>query len=72
MFDVSIPRLLWPILSPHDRSFLKGAVLYDRLLVSGVDRVTATGAFNVALAADGVSRPKRFAIPLAVAFYRFN
>jgi hypothetical protein len=35
------------------------------------DRVTAAGAFNTALEADGVSRPKRFAMTLAVAFYRF-
>jgi len=70
-FDVSIPRALWWIFSPHDRRFLKAAALHDELLRSGVDRVTAAGAFNEALKADGVSSARRLAMTAAVAFYRW-
>lgn len=70
-FDVSIPKPLWWIFSPHDRRFLKAAALHDELLRSGVDRVTAAGAFNEALKADGVSSARRLAMTAAVAFYRW-
>nr|WP_244977894.1 DUF1353 domain-containing protein [Aureimonas jatrophae] len=72
VFDVSIPVLLRWIFDPHDPRYLKAAALHDELLRSGVDRITAAGASNAALAADGVSRPKRFAMTIAVAFYRFT
>ncbi|WP_019998779.1 DUF1353 domain-containing protein [Aureimonas ureilytica] len=71
VFDVSIPRPLWWVFSPHDRRFLKAAALHDELLIAGIDRVTAAGAFNEALKADGVSAARRLAMTAAVAFYRW-
>lgn len=72
MFDVSIPRVFWPILDPRDPRFLKAAALHDEMLRQGFDRLTAASAFNAAMAADGVGRGTRFAMTLAVAFYRFD
>lgn len=72
VFDVSIPRLLWRFFDPHDQRFFKAAALHDELLKRGFDRVTAAGAFNQALKADGVSAARRLAMTAAVAFYRWS
>ena len=72
MFDVSIPALLRWVFSPHDPRFLKAAALHDELLIAGIDRVTAAGAFNEALKADGVSAARRLTMTAAVAFYRWQ
>lgn len=72
LFDVSIPAgPLRLVFDPHDPRYLKAAALHDEILRAGFDRITAAGAFNAALAADGVSRWRRLAMTLAVAFYRF-
>lgn len=72
VFDVSIPWALRWIFDPHDPRYLKAAALHDELLRRGFDRVTAAGAFNEALKADGVSAVRRFAMTAATAFYRWS
>ncbi|WP_061930097.1 DUF1353 domain-containing protein [Aureimonas sp. AU22] len=73
LFDVSIPAgPLRLIFDPHDPRYLKAAALHDELLRQGFDRVTAAGAFNQALNADGVSAARRFVMTAAVAFFRWS
>ncbi|WAJ27136.1 DUF1353 domain-containing protein [Antarcticirhabdus aurantiaca] len=71
-FDVSIPLALRWAFSPRDPRFLKAAAIHDLMLIGGIDRVTAAGAFNEALKADGVSAARRLAMTSAVAFYRWQ
>ncbi|WP_294640836.1 DUF1353 domain-containing protein [uncultured Aureimonas sp.] len=71
VFDVSIPWALRWAFSPHDPRYLKAAALHDELLIRGFDRVTAAGAFNEALKADGVGAAHRLVMVTAVAFYRW-
>lgn len=70
--DVSIPWILSLAFSRHDPRFQRAARLHDWLLDQGWDRVTAAGVFNDALKADGVSAARRYAMTMAVAFYRFD
>lgn len=72
VFDVSIPRALRRFFDPHDPRYLKAGALHDELLIAGIDRITAAGAFNEALKADGVSAARRFVMTAAVAFYRWS
>ena len=72
VFDISVPRALRWILSPHDRRVLKAAALHDYLLGRGWDRVTAAAAFHDAMAADGVGRRRRLGLWLAVSIWRWR
>ncbi len=52
-FDVSVPRFLEWIVSPHDRRVLLAAAVHDELLRQGFDRPFASGEFRRALIALG-------------------
>lgn len=72
VFDVSIPRILQWLFSPHDRRFLKAAALHDHMLEAGWSRAESAAVFHEALKADGVPRWKRMAMFLAVALYKYT
>lgn len=71
-FDISVPRGLRWIISPHDPRYHPAACLHDYLLVSGWDRVRAAAEFHLALQATGIPRLPRLALFLAVAVYKWN
>jgi hypothetical protein len=71
-FDVSIPKILQRVFSPHDRRFLKAAALHDHMLEAGWSRAESAAVFHEALKADGVPRWRRMVMFLAVAFYKYS
>lgn len=71
-FDVSVPLLLRFAFNPFDVRFLKAAALHDELLRRDWNRVTAAAVFNEALSAEKVSKPKRFAMWLAVSLWKWK
>lgn len=71
-FDVSIPRCLRWIWSPHNPQYLKAAALHDYALIDGWDRVSAAAAFSEALMASGVGRFTRLAMVLGVIVRKFE
>lgn len=72
-FDVSIPRGLRWLFSPHDPAFLKAAALHDELLhVKGWSRDSAAGEFHRALCADGVAPWRRIAMTAAVFLFKYS
>jgi len=72
-FECSVPWWVpgWAI-DPLDRRFMKASALHDHMLEHGWDRPTAGAIFNDALKADGVSRPKRFAMFTAVVWFKWD
>lgn len=58
-FDISVPRLLEWVLSPHDRRVLLAAAVHDELLNRGQDDGFASSEFRRAVIARGC--PKSFA-----------
>ncbi len=71
-FDVSVPRFLRWLFSPHDRRMLKAAALHDHMLESGWSRITAAAEFHNALKADGVGAARRLAMLMAVLLWKFE
>jgi len=71
-FDVSVPRALRWLFSPHNPRFLKAAALHDFALVDGWDRVSAAAAFSEALRASGVRRATRLVMVLGVVTFKFD
>lgn len=71
-FDVTIPRGLCRIFSPHDPRSLRAAALHDELLRRGWGRTTAGAIFHDALRADGMSRWRRLAMWLAVSLFKYH
>ena len=71
-FDVSTPRLLRWLFSPHNPRYLKAAALHDYALASGWDRISAAAAFAEALKASGVRRVTRLVMVLGVVVFKFN
>ena len=72
-FDLSVPRWLHWLLSPHDRIWLPAAAIHDELLRRGFDPAFAAGEFRRAVSArvaraiqDGLIRRDRRVWP---AFY---
>lgn len=55
-FDISVPRLLEWVLSPHDRRVLPAAAVHDELLRRGFDIVFASAEFRRAIIARGLNR----------------
>lgn len=51
IFDLSVPRCLRWLLSPHDRIWLPAAAVHDHLLERGYDRAFAAAEFRRAVAA---------------------
>jgi hypothetical protein len=72
VFDVSIPRGLRWLLSPHDPRFLKAACLHDWLLRINWDRPTAGGVFHAALSAAGVGLWTRMVMFLGVTLWKWK
>ena len=50
-FDLSVPRPLHLLLSPHDRIWLPAAAVHDHLIERGYDRAFAAAEFRRAVAA---------------------
>lgn len=72
-FDVSIPRWLHWILSPHDPRYLIAAALHDYAIHElGWGRVTAAAPFSEALKAENLGRLHRLAMVLAVIVHRWD
>ena len=71
-FDVSVPRGLRWLFSPHDPRYLKSAALHDYALSLGWDRVSAAAAFSEALRASGVPRLERLVMVLGVVVFKFK
>lgn len=72
-FDVSVPRLLWWLIDPHDDRFLRAAALHDYALHRlGWPREVAAAPFGHVLRENGVSRAKRLAMVLAVIVWRWK
>lgn len=72
-FDVSVPRCLWWLLSPHDVRFHKGACLHDYALHElGWERVSAAAAFSEALRATGVPRLLRLVMVFSVIAWKWR
>lgn len=55
VFDISVPRVLEWLQSPHDRRVLLAAAIHDELLKRGHDVAFASAEFRRALLARGVS-----------------
>lgn len=55
-FDISVPRGLRWLLSPHNRRVLLAAAVHDRLLEEGHDPSFASAEFRRAAMARGVGR----------------
>lgn len=53
-FDISVPRWLEWVLSPHDRRVLPAAAIHDELLRKGHDAAFASAEFRRAAIARGV------------------
>lgn len=74
-FDISVPRVLEWLQSPHDRLVLPAAAIHDELLVRGYDAAFASSEFRRALLARGCSPPRAWALFTATliwtAFGRF-
>ena len=51
LFDLSVPRGLHWLLSPHNRAWLPAAAVHDELLRLGFDRAFAAAEFRRAVAA---------------------
>ena len=64
-FDLSVPLILTPILSRHDRTALGAAAVHDRLLEGGHDAAFASSEFRRALRARGVGRLRAWVMFLA-------
>lgn len=54
-FDISVPRVLRWLQSPHDRRVLLAARVHDELLEEGFDQAFASSEFRRALRARGIS-----------------
>ena len=50
-FDISVPRWLEWVQSPHDRRVLLGAAIHDELLILNLDAVFASAEFHRAIRA---------------------
>jgi len=61
-FDISVPRVLEFILSPHDRGVLLAALIHDELLIKGHDAAFASAEFRRALKARGKSSAYSWAL----------
>ncbi len=72
VFDVSIPRWLRWLISPHEKKFFKAAALHDRLLKEGWTRIAAGAVFHDALRADGVPAWLAIIMWLAVSLWRYR
>lgn len=72
IFDVSVPRLLRWLFSPHDPRFLKAAALHDEMLKDGWSRLSAGAEFAEALKADQVSSRERMAMWLSVSLLNWS
>lgn len=71
-FDVSVPRALWWMFSPHDKRYLKAAALHDYALDQGWASVAAASLFSQALMASGVGRIERYVMTLSVIIWRWS
>lgn len=72
-FDVSIPKVLQWLLSPHDERFLKAAALHDWALhVENWDRVSSAAAFSEALRAKNVGTLTRLTMVLSVIIWKWK
>lgn len=66
VFDLTVPRGLRWLQSPHDRQLLPAAAVHDELLKRGHDRPFAAAEFRRAARARGVGPWKAWALFLAV------
>lgn len=71
-FDVSVPRPLRWLFSPHNPSYLKAACVHDTMLIDGWTGVACGAAFHDALRADGVSVLQRLPMWLAVSLWKYG
>lgn len=72
-FNVSIPRPLWWLLSPHNPRYLRAACLHDYALHKlHWGRVRAAAPFSEALRAEGLGRVHRLAMVLAVIVWKWR
>lgn len=65
-FDISVPRVLECVLSPHDPEVLTASAIHDYFLNNGYDAPFAAGEFRRACRALGSSRFKAWALFYAV------
>lgn len=73
IFDVSIPKPLRWLLSPHNPKLLKAACLHDYTLhVLGWKRVAAASTFSEALRADNVNSLLRLMMVYAVIGWKWK
>ena len=71
-FEVSVPRGLRWVLSPHNPKYLKAAAIHDHMLERGWDRPTAGGVFQAALKVSGVGSTKRLTMFFAVTLWKWH
>jgi len=71
-FDVTIPWFLGWVWDRDNPQYFLAALLHDYLLSIGYDRVTAAGAFNHGLRAEGVPFSTRLVMTLGVALFKFS
>lgn len=63
----SIPRVLWPLMPPHDPGYAAASVLHDHLLrIEQVHAVVADAILYEAMTVLGVARWRRLTIYLPV------
>jgi hypothetical protein len=72
IFDVSVPKGLKWLISPHNPKYLKAAAIHDHMLFSGWDRPTAGGVFQAVLKVSGVNSTKRLAMFFAVTLWKWH
>ena len=72
LFEVSVPKGLRWVLSPHNPKYLKAAAIHDHMLESGWDRPTAGGVFQAALKVSGVGSARRLAMFFAVTLWKWH
>ncbi len=61
-FDISVPKWLEWVQSPHDRSVLLAAAIHDELLNLGHDQAFASAEFRRAAIAGGTAKLKAWVL----------
>lgn len=68
-FNLSVPKLLRWLISPHNRQMLPAALVHDELLKMGADIAFASAEFRRALRARGVNGLVAWALFFATFVY---
>ena len=71
-FDLSVPRCLEWVLSPHNRQILLASAVHDKLLLDGHDPAFASSEFRRACVARGVNVYLAWVLFLATFMWTFR